>query len=125
MSTKEIYRKYIDCLNSGSFDKLSAYVHERLVYNSKEITLEEYRAMLLKSSMAIPDLFYKIDLLVTDEDTVACRINFDCTPVSEFMGIVPNGNRIIFSEHVFYRITKGKISEVWSLIDKDAVREQL
>ncbi|WP_232375429.1 ester cyclase [Mycolicibacterium baixiangningiae] len=30
-----------------------------------------------------------------------------------------------FAEHVFYRFRAERIVEVWSLIDKEAIREQL
>jgi len=41
------------------------------------------------------------------------------------MGITPNGNRVKFSENVFYKLTKGKINAVLSLIDIDVIRKQL
>jgi predicted ester cyclase len=84
-ATGEFYRNYINCLNSGSLEQLSDFVHEKLTYNGRETTLNEYKDSRLKEREAIPDLFYRIELLVTDKDTVACRLNFNCTPVKEFM----------------------------------------
>jgi predicted ester cyclase len=124
-ATEEFYRSYIDCLNSGNLEQLSDFIQEKLIYNDKEITLEIYKEERLRERTAIPDLFYHISLLVTDEKTIACRLEFDCTPVNEFMGIKPNGNKAIFAENVFYTLVQGKISAVLSLIDIDAIRKQI
>ncbi|WP_134088895.1 ester cyclase [Olivibacter sp. XZL3] len=73
----------------------------------------------------MPDLYYDVDLLVVNADTIACRIKFNCTPSGEFLGVNVNGKKVSFSEHVFYRLIDGKISEVLSLIDKDAIKKQV
>jgi SnoaL-like polyketide cyclase len=56
---------------------------------------------------------------------VACRLVFDCTPQREFLGFIPDGRRLAFAEHVFYRFDGGRIAAVWSLIDRAAIAEQL
>ncbi|MEO5890949.1 MAG: ester cyclase [Ferruginibacter sp.] len=124
-TTETFYRNYIDCLNSANLEQLSDFIHDKLTYNGKETTLKEYKENRLVERKAIPDLYYDIGLLVTDENTIASRLNFNCTPVKEFMGIIPNGNRAIFSENVFYKVQQGKINSVWSLVDIDAIREQI
>jgi predicted ester cyclase len=50
---------------------------------------------------------------------------FGCTPEREFAGIPPTGRRVEFAEHVSYRFRDGRIERVWSLIDTDAVRDQM
>jgi predicted ester cyclase len=32
---------------------------------------------------------------------------------------------VAFAEHVFYRFRDGRIEQVWSLIDTDALRDQM
>lgn len=124
-ATEEFYRRYIDCLNSGNLEKLSDFIQDQLTYNGKEITLKDYKKSRLMERKAIPDLFYHIELLVTNEDMIACRLNFNCTPVNEFMGIKPNGKKAMFSENVFYKLIQGKVSSVLSIIDVDAIRKQI
>lgn len=123
--TEIFYRNYIDCLNKGNMEQLSDYVHDELTYNGEKTTLKDYKEERLKERDAIPDLFYDIGLLVTNEDTIASRLNFNCTPLKEFMGIIPNGKKAVFSENVFYQLTDRKISAVLSLVDKDAIRAQI
>ena len=80
--------------------------------------------MLVDDVRAIPDLHYGIDLLVADEDLVSARLWFDCSPQGSFLGIEVDGRRMTFAEHVLYRLRQGRIERVWSLLDRDAVRDQ-
>lgn len=123
--TREFYEKYIACLNSRKLENLGLYVNEVLTYNKKSISLKDYQALLEQNIKDIPDLYFQVDLLVADDDTIASRLNFNCTPEGEFMGILVNGRKVTFSEHVFYKLVNNKISEVWSLIDKEAIRDQI
>ncbi|WP_211240060.1 ester cyclase [Promicromonospora kroppenstedtii] len=74
---------------------------------------------------AAPDLIYEARLVVAGGDQVACRLVFDCVPVGEFLGFRPDGARLRFAEHVFYRYEDGRIAAVRSMIDRAAVAEQL
>lgn len=119
------YRRYIDCLNSRNLGALSQFVNSQLTYNKQEMQLQDYIDLLNGNFKDIPDLFFEIGLLVCDDNKIASRLIFNCTPVGEFLGIPVNNRRVVFSEHVLYELSDGKISKVWSLIDKDAIRDQL
>lgn len=121
---ERIYRNYIDALNDRRLEDLEEFVHDRLVYNGEEMTREQYAAMLADDVRVIPDLHYDIDLLVADDHQVAARLWFDCSPQGSFLGIRVDGRRISFAEHVFYRLHRGRIDQVWSLLDKEAIRDQ-
>jgi ketosteroid isomerase-like protein len=71
------------------------------------------------------DFDAKVRPLLTDDDVVACRLWFDCTPTGTLFGLAPTGRRFSFREHVFYRFRDGRSAQVWSLIDRDAVATQL
>lgn len=118
-------RRYIACLNDRQLDGLDDFVNDEVTYNGRGMTRDDYRNMIARDIAAIPDLFFAIGLLVVAGDMVACRLNFDCTPQGEFLGLPPTGRRISFSEHVFYRIREGRIQEVWSPIDRPAAEAQL
>ena len=120
-----IYRSYLATLNERRFEDLGQFVHDQLTYNDTRFAREQYVAMLLADVRAIPDLHYDARLLVVSGDQVACRIWFDCTPQRTFLGIEPNGQRASFAENVFYRFREGRIEQVWSLLDTDAIRRQL
>ncbi|GLZ45489.1 ester cyclase [Actinomycetospora sp. NBRC 106375] len=125
MDLEETYRAYLACLNERRFEALDGFVHDSLRYNDAPMTRDDYRDLLVGDVAAIPDLAFVVDLLVVRGDHVACRLAFDCTPRGEFRGLPVDGRRVSFAEHVFYRFADGRIAQVWSLIDTDAVRRQL
>lgn len=119
------YRRYITCLNAQAWDDLRSVVHEDVLYNGKRIGLEGYRGMLEDDFTAIPDLAFTIDFLVCEPPRVAARLIFDCTPTGELFGLPVNGRRVQFSENVFYTFEDGRVTDVWSVIDKAAIEAQL
>jgi deazaflavin-dependent oxidoreductase (nitroreductase family) len=117
-----IYRDYLACLNYRRWDDLGRFVADGVVHNGKQLGLSGYRAMLESDTRAIPDLQFNADLLIADNQIVSCRLLFHCTPQEAFLGFEPTGQRISFAEHVFYRFEDRKITQVWSLIDREAIR---
>ncbi|WP_431703270.1 ester cyclase [Pseudomonas sp. BR20] len=121
----DLYLGYIDCLNQQDWNRLGDFVHPDVSYNAKVVGLEGYRAMLERDFREIPDLVFHIQLLIADPPTVASRLNFNVTPRGEFFGLPINGRKVAFSENVFYTFIDGKIAQVWSVIDKAAIEQQL
>lgn len=119
------YRDYIACLNRQDWQRLARFVHKDVQRNGERHGLDGYRAMLERNFADIPDLTFKIDLLVSDPPTVASRLRFDCTPKGELFGLPVNGRRVSFTENVFYIFRDDKIELVWSVIDKAAIETQL
>lgn len=119
------YRAYLECLNDQAWDRLGAHVGAGVRHNGRELGLDGYREMLAADRRAIPDLRYRLDLLLWDAPLLAARLRFDCTPSGRFLGLAVNGRRVSFSENVLYRYADGLIQEVWSVIDKAAIERQL
>lgn len=119
------YRRYISYLNDRKTHDLSDFAHEELTYNGKPMTRAEYQSYIADDIATIPDLYFDVQHLITSKDHVASRIMFNCTPVKQFRGHSPNGQKISFTEHVFYRFEDGKIREVWSLLDDSAIAAQM
>jgi predicted ester cyclase len=119
-----IYRGYLRCLNEREWPKLGEFVADALSYNGKRMSLRDYRAMLEADTHAIPDLQFHPEVLLANDQVVACRLFFRCTPRHPFLGFEPTGGRVSFPEHVFYGFDDRRIVEVWSVIDKQTIREQ-
>lgn len=81
--------------------------------------------MLERDFDDIPDLHFRIELLIADAPYVASRLAFNCSPKKAFLGLDVNGKRISFTENVFYEFRRDKIVQVWSVIDKAAIEAQL
>ena len=121
----DLYRDYIACLNRQDWQKLGAFVHDDVHYNGRRVGLPGYRAALEKDFADIPDLHFNVLLLVADAPYVASRLGFDCTPKGTFLGLEVNGQKVAFTENVFYKFRGRNIESVWSVIDKAAIEAQL
>jgi predicted ester cyclase len=121
----DVYRGYIACLNRRDWPKLEQFVHDDVYYNGQRIGILGYREMLERDFYEIPDLYFDIQLLISDPPYIASRLEFDCTPKGKFLGLHVNGKRVSFTENVFYEFRREKIWQVWSVIDKAAIEAQL
>ncbi|OBK92896.1 ester cyclase [Mycobacterium asiaticum] len=125
------YRDYLACLNAREWDRLGEFVavHARFsrqcALQRNRMSLNDYREMLQGDARAVPDLRFQPDLLLVDNDIVTCRLVFSCTPRHRFLGFAPTGGQVTFAEHAFYKFENPRILEVWSVIDIEAIREQL
>jgi predicted ester cyclase len=120
-----VYRDYLACLNNRQWNELGRFVADGVVYNGEQLGINRYRAMLEGDVDAIPDLQFTPEILLADHNVVACRLFFECNPRRAFQGFEPTGTQVSFPEHVFYRFDAGRIVEVWSVIDKEAIGEQV
>ena len=121
----DLYRAYIDCLNRQDWTALGRYVDDAVEHNGRPLGLSGYREMLVKDFQDIPDLRFRIQLLVCEAPHVAARLAFDCTPKGEFLGVGVNGRTVSFAENVFYRFRNDRIATVWSVLDKVAIEAQI
>lgn len=121
----DTYRGYIACLNNQDWQELPRFVHDEVHYNGDRVGIPGYRKMLERDFSDIPDLYFDIQLLISDTPFIASRLQFICTPRGDFLGLPINGRKITFSENVFYEFLDGKIRHVWSVIDKAAIEAQL
>jgi predicted ester cyclase len=121
----DVYRDYIACLNKQDWLKLEQFVHDDVCYNGQRIGILGYREMLERDFREISDLFFDIQLLISDPPYIASRLKFDCMPKGTFLGLPVNGKRVSFTENVFYEFRREKIWQVWSVIDKVAIEAQL
>ena len=120
-----VYRGYIACLNQQDWPKLGQFVDDDVRYNGRQIGLSGYREMLERDFHEIPDLYFDVQLLISDPPYIASRLGFDCSPKGKFLGLDVNGKRVSFTENVFYEFRGAKIARVWSVIDKAAIEAQL
>jgi predicted ester cyclase len=121
----DLYRDYIACLNKQDWPRLGQFVHDEVIHNGRRAGLSGYREMLEKDFDEIPDLYFNIQLLVSDPPHIASRLGFDCTPKGKFLDLHVNGRRVSFTENVIYEFRDGKIAQVWSVIDKAAIEAQI
>ena len=74
---------------------------------------------------AFPDVHFEIEEVVQREDILAARVTLEGTQRGEFAGIRVTGRPMKVYDFAMYRVVGGKITDVWSLIDMQGVRDQL
>lgn len=117
-----VYRRYIQAIRDRDLDEVSKYVSEGVVHNGKQLGLEGYKD-LLKRNIFEPDTQITIKRLIASEYHAAALLVFTTKPTTkELVGIELDGTEFSYAENVFYDFKNGKIFEVHSLVDIDAVR---
>lgn len=125
ISLRNIYQQYIDCLNLQDWASLGTFVDDSVVHNGQRFGLSGYKTMLERDFAEIPDLKFAPEFVLESPPFIGCRLMFNCTPKSQFLGLSVNGRHVRFSENVFYHFRDARIVEVWSVIDKQAIEAQL
>ncbi|WP_338034677.1 ester cyclase [Jiella avicenniae] len=123
-SLSEHYLAYIACLTRQDWAELERFVDDDVRHNGRHLGLSGYRDMLVKDFHDIPDLRFRVDLLVCEDVRVAARLLFDRRPRETFLGLKVDGRRVSFAESVFYEFEAMRINSVWSILDKSAIEAQ-
>jgi predicted ester cyclase len=74
---------------------------------------------------AFPDLEYRVDLQVAQDDLVATRFTATGTHLGEFQGVAPTGRKVTYTGTDISRIVEGRIAEAWVNYDALAILQQL
>ena len=113
------YRRYIDCLNERRLDEAGSFYADRLLYNGKVVSRDEWRRTAIEDSFdAMPDLQWHVEHLVIDGRHISARLRDTGTLRKAWQGLEPSGVPASFGEHVFYRFDDGgQIDEAWSIFD--------
>jgi predicted ester cyclase len=104
----DVYRDYIACLNKQDWPKLGQFVHDEVIHNGRRVGLSGYLEMLERDFDEIPDLYFNIQMLISDPPYIASRLGFDCTPKGTFLGLHVSGKRVSFTENVIYEFRSRK-----------------
>ena len=104
----DIYRGYIACLNKQDWAKLEKFVDDDACHNGRQIGISGYREMLERDFHEIPDLYFDVQLLISDPPYIAARLGFDCTPKGKFLGLNVNGKRVLLCRKCLLQISRRK-----------------
>ena len=127
-----LVRKLYDLYNKSDLNRLNAFdeilapnlqLHDPAVSNkSGPQALKQAETMYIK---AFPNKINKIDNIFAADDLVVVRWTVAGTNKGEFQGNAPTNKEFKISGISIYRITSGKISEIWQIWDRYGLLEQL
>jgi predicted ester cyclase len=122
---KGFYGRYIAALNARDFDVVETLVADDVHVNGKPYQRKDVIASLEGIVAAVPDFFWTVQDLFTEEGRIAARLHDTGTPVKPFLGQEPTGAPFAITEYGSYRVSDGLFVDMWFLMDSAAVAEQL
>ena len=120
-----------DVWNSHNPDALSTYfapdarVHSMTPGNVAGAGLEFLKVRAQSLLNAFPDIKFVVEEFIQQDDRLAARVTIEGTHRGEFAGIPATSKRMKVYDFAMYRVVGGRITDVWSLIDMHAMRDQL
>jgi predicted ester cyclase len=123
---KSVVRGYLEeIVNGGDWSKWDSYFGERVVFNGREVTREDFGAILAHFQSFLPDFQITIEEQVAEGDKVATRVTCRGTHRGEVEGIAPTGKRVEFWGFAIDRLAEGKIVEMWHEVDMHGLLQKL
>lgn len=86
---------------------------------------EGNRARMMEVGAAFPDIHFRLDDLIAEEDRVAIRFTISGTHSGPFAGIPATGKRVSIQGMIMHRLQDGKIVEDWAVRDTLGLLQQL
>lgn len=119
------YQRYVAAANARDFEFIAGILGENVSVNGATVKRADVIAGLKWLVDAVPDLVWRIDDLVVEDDRLAARLHDKGTPAKEFFGCAPNGAQIAFAEYTHYKVAGGCFIEMWYMLDTAAIANQL
>jgi len=126
-ANKAIVRRLIDGIDRADFSVLERVCSKRLRAHVKgtELDRSQIEAAARQFSKAFPDIRHDIKDMVAEGNRVVVRAMDEATHRSEFRGIPATHKRVRFEMIAIYKISRGRITEIWEQIDTEALLQQL
>jgi steroid delta-isomerase-like uncharacterized protein len=127
-NNKTIARGYIEQVwNQKRLDLLDQYLAEDIVHHDAPglTDRESIRNFIGTFLNSFPDTHIKIEDEIAKGNLVVHRVTSSGTQRGEFMGIPASGKQISVTTISIFRISGGKISELWGVSDSLTMMQQI
>ena len=122
-ANKQVAQQIYDVWDGDDEDVLDELIAEDVVLYRPHYMggaahgLQGYKDNLRMVRAAIPDLFFRADYIVAENDKVVAYATFGGSHEGELAGIEPTGKSVEIDDFVLYRFEDGKVVEVISRPD--------
>ncbi len=119
-SNKSIARKFIELSMAGDEMGLENLLDSRAVFHHAgmpDLNWQRYRQMDQENRKGFPDYRWTIDELIGEGDYIVARTTWRGTHRGQWQNISPSNKQVIMPMVLVYRLTNGKISEMWAEYD--------
>jgi len=133
MSNKATFRRFHDAVNTGDAELISKTIDELVapdVLFHVPVPIEATGAQAAKQVWAmlllgLPDLHLTIEDLIAEGDKIVARNTVTGTHLGEYRGLAATGKKVTYNEIFIIRFARGRITEVWGVVDVFAQMKQL
>jgi predicted ester cyclase len=123
---KAVVRGYLEeIVNGGDWSKWDTYFGDRVVFNGKEMTREDFGEIVAHFRSFLPDFQVTIEEQIAEGAKVATRVTCRGTHRGEIEGIAPTGQRVAFWGFAIDQLVDGKVAEMWHEVDMHGLLQEL
>ncbi len=122
------HRYFADIWNRGDLNAIDALVAPDALGHASGLTLEGtpvLRQRVTTTRAAYPDLRFTVEDVISEGDKVVVRWSFIGTHTGEYMGYAGTGRAVSVTGINIFRMTNGKIVELWTNGDDLGELQQL
>lgn len=125
---KTIVRNYIEQVwNAHRVDNLEKFVAKNVVHHDAPgvTDYDSVKQFVATTLAAAPDFKVKIDAEIAEGDRVVQHQTYSGTQKGELMGVPATGKHFVFPGVFIFRVSGGKIVEMWGVGDSMSMMQQL
>jgi steroid delta-isomerase-like uncharacterized protein len=125
---KTIVRNYIEQVwNAHRPDRLDQFLAKGVViHDAPGITdFDSQKQFIAMTLAAIPDFKITIDAEIAEGDRVVQHHTYSGTQKGELLGFPATGRHAVIPGVIIFRVSGGKIAEMWGVSDSMSMMQQL
>lgn len=115
--------------NRAHFEPIEAVLAEEFDFHvggaDQTMSVAELKEIVRRWHDAFPDLHFDIHAIVASDTLAAAHATLRGTHEGPWGGLEPTGRSINVEHMFFFRFENGRIVEVWELLDRTGLRNQL
>ncbi len=127
-TNKAIVRDYYAELDRGNFEIMDEAFAPDLTFHfpgSPPMDRQATMDFVKGAYSAFPDLQHNIEDLIAEGNRVVLRVTAEATHHGEFLGLPGTGKRITITAIGIFRMTDGKMAEIWEEADLAGLTQQI
>jgi predicted ester cyclase len=118
----QMYTAYLTACNDRAWETIAGFVHSSVLVNGIQRTREEYVDDIRKTIAVFPDYAWELRHTVEQTPWLAVHLHDTGTRHQTFLGAPGDLSPVETDEFVMYRITDGRIAELWGTPDNARLR---
>jgi predicted ester cyclase len=118
----EMYTAYLAACNNRAWESIAGFVHASVLVNGIQRTRQQYVDDIKKTISVFPDYVWKLQRTVEQTPWLAVHLYDMGTRYQTFLGAPGDLSSVATDEFAMYRITEGRIAELWGTADNARLR---